>query len=75
MGPTLWGIVGRRAGAQGGFAYSSAMRESNIVWSREELDAFLANPAAKVPGTYMPFAGLPNPADRAAIIEYLDRMR
>ena len=54
-----------------GFNYSAAMRESSIVWTREELDAYLTNVSATIPGTLMAFGGLSNPADRTAIIDYL----
>lgn len=71
MGPNLRGVIGRHIGTLRGFNYSAAMRESSIVWTREELDAYLTNVSAKIPGTLMAFGGLSNPADRAAIIDYL----
>ena len=70
-GPNLAGVVGRKAGAVPGFAYSPAMSASGVVWDHETLDRFLANPSAAMPGTRMSFAGVPDPAKRAAIIEYL----
>jgi cytochrome c2 len=36
---------------------------------------FLANPRAKVRGTSMAYAGLRNPAERAAVIAYLRNPR
>lgn len=75
MGPNLRGIEGRRAGTLSGYAYSAAMRDSQIVWSRAELDVFLTNPASKVPGTYMPFAGIVDAVDRSAILDYLTSLR
>lgn len=70
-GPNLAGVLGRTAGALPGFAYSPAMKASGVVWDRETLDRFLANPNAVVPGNRMSFAGVSQPAKRAAIIEYL----
>ncbi|WP_150291961.1 c-type cytochrome [Sphingobium estronivorans] len=71
IGPNLWGVVGRPVASHAGFAYSSAMQAHRGSWSYENLFAFLAAPAREVPGTKMTFAGLRNPADRAALIKYL----
>lgn len=69
-GPSLAGIVGRRAGAAPGFGYSAGMRDYGKVWTERELDAFLANPTGTVPGTKMPLPTR-NAEARRAIIEYL----
>ena len=73
-GPILRGVVGRPAASAPGFPYSEALRGRELVWSPAELDAFLSDPAAFAPGTTMPFSGLANPADRAAVIEFLKRL-
>jgi len=73
LGPSLAGVVGRPSGTVAGFAYSPAMKNAKIRWDAQSLDAYLAKPTAKVPGTKMIFAGLPNPADRANLIAYLAR--
>lgn len=70
-GPGLYGIVGKTAGTQPGFAYSAAMKDSGIVWTPETLDAFLASPQGVVPGTRMGAASISDPAKRKAIIEVL----
>lgn len=70
-GPNLYGVVGRAAGALDDFRYSDAMANSGLTWDEAELDAFLANPSAKVAGTSM-VAGAVRDADRrAAITAYL----
>lgn len=72
MGPSLKGVVGRKAASAPGFArYSPAMKRSGKVWNKATLDAYLTAPAKVVPGTTMAFAGLPDAAKRAAIINYL----
>jgi cytochrome c len=72
LGPSLHDIVGREAGASSGFGYSSAMRNSDVVWDEEALDRFIENPDAVVPGHNMkPFAGIPSTEERAKIIAYL----
>lgn len=73
VGPHLQGIVGRKAGAVTGFGYSPAMKASKVVWTEATLDSWLQRPQAVVPGTSMAFAGLPNAADRKALIAYLKK--
>lgn len=71
IGPNLHGIVGRKAGAAKDFGYSAAMKASNITWTAAELDQFLANPAAKIPGTLMTVGIVSDANDRRAVIAYL----
>lgn len=71
LGPTLYGIVGAKKAAVPGFNYSPAMKASKGVWSEAELDAYIANPRAKVPGTRMIYAGMPDAAKRKALIDWL----
>lgn len=72
IGPGLRGIVGARAAANPAFKrYSAALRQSRIVWTPANLDAYIANPRARVPGTTMAMPPVRNPAERAAIIAYL----
>jgi cytochrome c len=74
VGPTLTGVIGRTAGTQEGFRYSNAMKaagEGGLVWTEEEMYAYLENPRAKVQGTNMAFAGLRDSEERLAVIEYI----
>ncbi len=73
LGPNLHGVVGRRVGAVRDFDYSPAMQAFGGRWTPERLDAFLADPAASLPGTRMEFAGIPDDADRQSLIGYLTR--
>jgi cytochrome c len=70
VGPTLAGVVGRKAGTVEGARYSKALPASGIVWDDQSLDSFLTDPAKLVPGTTM-MVKLPNAQDRADIIAYL----
>jgi len=70
IAPHLAGIAGRTAGTVEGARYSGALQESGTVWTAETLDPFLANPRRAMPGTTMAVS-LPNPAQRAAIIDFL----
>jgi nitrite reductase (NO-forming) len=71
VGPSLAGVVGRKGGSLTGYSYSSAMRQTTVVWDEASLDAFLAAPAKFVPGTKMTFVGLKQAEDRATVIAYL----
>lgn len=71
VGPNLAGVVGRKAGSVAGFAYSDAMKGSAITWTESELDAYLADPVGKVPGTTMTAGAVRDAAQRVAIIAYL----
>src|SRR5215472_5897853 len=71
LGPSLSGIIGRKAGAEAGFNYSPAMKSADIVWNPETLDKYLTDPAKVVPGNKMPFPGLKTDHDRADVIAYL----
>ena len=71
-GPNLYGVVGRPKASVQGFNYSAAMRAKGGEWTIEELNAFLANPKAHVPGTTMAFAGLPRGTERADVIAFLN---
>lgn len=73
MGPNLAGVVGRKAGTAPNFKYSAAMKKANLKWDETTLDKWLTKPSTLVPGTSMAFAGVPNPAERAAVIAYMKK--
>jgi cytochrome c len=71
-GPKHCGLLGRPAGTAPGFhGYSEALKDSGIVWDRESLDRFLADPLATVPGTRMGYAGVKDSQERADLIAFL----
>jgi len=70
-GPNLYGILGKQAGSAQGFNYSAALSASGITWTEEELDAFIANPRQKIPGTSMGAGAISDAAKRSAIIAYI----
>ncbi len=74
VGPEQNNLIGSKAGSRPGYNYSPAMKaagEKGLVWTEENLDKYLENPKALVPGTKMIFPGLKNPQDRADVIAYL----
>ncbi len=74
VGPTLKGIVGRKAASVADYKYSDAMLAKGtegLVWTEENLTAYLPDPKKYVPGTKMAFAGLKKPEEVANLIAYL----
>lgn len=74
VGPTLKGVVGRKAASVPDYKYSAAMikkGEEGVVWDEPTLTAYLPNPKAYVPGTKMAFGGLKKPEDVTNLIAYL----
>lgn len=75
IGPGLHGVSGRAVASVQGFTYSNALKEKGGVWDEAALDAFIAAPAKWAPGTKMMFAGISDPADRKALVEYLGTLK
>jgi glucose/arabinose dehydrogenase len=74
QGPSLVGVVGRRAGSLPGFSFTSALTGSGLTWDAATLDHFLANPAVAVPGTAMPIS-VTDASDRSNLIAYLSTLK
>jgi cytochrome c len=72
VGPNLWGVVGRQKASEAGFNYSAAMKAQKGNWTPDDLDKYLLNPKAMVPGTNMAFAGIPRGKERADVITYMN---
>lgn len=71
VGPSLYGVIGREAGAVEDFKYSEAMMESGLTWDDETLAAYLEKPRDVVPKTKMAFAGLKKEEDIEDVIAYI----
>ncbi len=74
LGPTLYGVVGRKAATVPGYDnYSPALQDSGLTWTEKVLDQWIANPSAVAAGNNMqpPYPGVADPAERAKIIAYL----
>jgi cytochrome c len=75
VGPSLFGVVGRKAGTgQSLLGASENLKKYGVTWNTETLNEFLADPNAKVPGT--PMSGmLVDPQQRADVIAYLSTLK
>ena len=75
IGPHLYDVYARNKGAVDGFAYSAAMKGKTAEkWDAEQLDGFLKNPKAYMPGTIMAYAGVGRPDTRADMVAYLNSL-
>jgi cytochrome c len=75
LGPSLTGVVGRKAAALDSFRYSGPMLRANLVWTPENLHDYIADPQAKVKGNRMPYGGLTNPSDVDDVVAYLATLK
>jgi cytochrome c len=71
-GPSLSGVIGRKAGTLPSFSrYSDAIKSSGVAWDEKTLDAWLADPQHVIPDNQMTFPGIENRQQRADVIAFL----
>jgi cytochrome c len=75
LGPSLVGVIGRKAGSREDFRYSNAMMRAGFNWDAGSLRQYLTDPQAKVKGNRMPFSGLNDPKDIDDVIAYIGTMK
>ena len=71
VGPSLAGIVGKKAASDPTYSYSQALRSANLTWDAQTLDSYLLDPQKVVPGNKMPFPGLKTDNERKTLLAYL----
>jgi len=74
IGPSLAGIMGTKAGSKASGLHSRALMDSGIVWDRETLRRFLADPPSAIPGTLMP-TGVVRSDQLDPLLDYLESLR
>jgi cytochrome c len=74
IGPDLYGVVGRPVASVPNFHYSAALKAKGGTWTFDDLNKWLTNPRADVPGTAMTFPGLSNEKQRADVVAYLNTL-
>lgn len=75
IGPSLFGVVGRKSASVENFNYSDAMKKFDHTWDPETLDTYLADPRKVVPGTKMIFPGIKDEKERQDVIAYLETLK
>lgn len=74
VGPSLKGVVGRKAGSFEGFKYSEAMAKKGtegLVWDDANIASYIKDPKGFVPGNKMAFPGIKDDAELANLIAFL----
>lgn len=74
-GPSLIGIVGRKAGSLEGFAYSDALKASGLTWTEPALKAWMADNQGLMPGTRMRHVGITDTDEQEFILAYLKTLK
>jgi len=73
LGPSLSRVIGRKAGSLPNYNYSESMKKADLVWDKQNLDRFIANPDAVVSGNNMkPYGGIASADERAKIVAFLE---
>ncbi len=72
-GPSLNGLIGRKAGTQRGYKFSEATINSGKVWDVPTLTSYLKQPQHDIPETDMTFKGLKNDKDVEDVIAYISQ--
>jgi cytochrome c len=74
QGPSLFKVIGRKAGSAEGFHYSPGFAKADFTWDEARLDAWLTNPQEVIPGAVMAYRQ-PKSESRAAVIAYLRELK
>jgi cytochrome c len=75
LGPTLFDIVGHKAGQVKGFQYTAANKKADLTWDEATLDKYLQSPSTLIPGTTMTVPGVKDDVKRADLIAYLATLK
>jgi cytochrome c len=76
VGPSLFGVVGRKAGTvKSLLGPSENLKNYGVIWTTETLDEFLANPLAKLPADTPMLGILRDPQQRADVVAYLATLK
>jgi cytochrome c len=75
VGPSMFGVVGRKAGTAKGYRFSKAMKSSGLTWDEATLDKFLKKPKELIKKTKMGFGGLKKDSQRADVIAYMKTLK
>jgi cytochrome c2 len=73
--PPLHGIVGAAKARSAWFGYSPALARAGGTWTEEELDDYLTDPDAFLPGTSKTLIGIADEQQRAEVIGYLASLK
>lgn len=70
-GPNLHNIFGSGAALKEGFAYSEALKASDVIWNDDNMRQWISTPMEFIPNSNMAFVGIKKKEQQDALIEYL----
>jgi cytochrome c len=73
VGPSLNGLIGRKAGTVEGFNYSEGNKNSGITWDEATFREYIKNPKQKIPNTKMVFPGITDEKDINDLLAFLEQ--
>lgn len=71
FGPRLHQLIGRKAGSSAGYAYSPALKTSRVIWTEQNLIAFIRDSEKVIPGNKMRFLNFMNEKQAGDIVAFL----
>jgi cytochrome c len=75
LGPSLFGVYGRKSASLPDYSYSDAVKSLNVTWDDATLDKWLTNPRDMASGTKMIFPGVSDAKQRQDVIAYLKTLK
>lgn len=74
-GPQLLRVYGAKAGALADYHYTDALKNSQLTWTADNLDNYIAHPKQTIVGTRMRSDPITDAQTRKNIIAYLSTLR
>ncbi len=71
LGPNLYGIAGAPAASQPGFHYSPALTTSGILWDKPHLIAWILDPEALAPASWMVYHNHLSPTEANRLADHI----
>lgn len=71
FGPSLYNVVGRKAGTVPRFDYSPALKKSGLVWTEANLRKWISGNDKLVPGTRMRHVAITDKAEQDYLLAFL----
>ena len=71
FGPSLVGVINRKAASLPRFAYSDALKKSGLTWTEANLRRWVAGNDILVPGTRMRHVQITDTAEQNYLLAYL----
>ena len=73
-GPPLWGIVDADKARSSWFGYSPALAKASGTWTTSEIDAYIADPVAYLPGTSKTLSQVRDANERKRVVDALQQL-